>query len=118
LEHSEVAVCLLSGTELAFDADVKYNRLYRLFGPVRLFYKVARFRQLNVDNPRTHHDALEFPSGETVLVTRLVVGQRVRCGAGGPDYRPGGWNVGGLPVPAPSSGWWSGIVPPFATHLL
>jgi hypothetical protein len=26
-------------------------------------------------DPRVHHDALEFPSGQIVLVTRLVAGQ-------------------------------------------
>lgn len=71
----EVAVCLLPGTELAFDDDVQYDRVYSLFGPMRVCHVVARFRQLNADNPRTHHDALEFPGGETVLVSRLVLGQ-------------------------------------------
>lgn len=71
----EVAVCVLPGTELAFDDDVQYDRVYSLFGPVRVCHAVARFRQLNIDNPRTHHDALEFPGGEAVLVSRLVLGQ-------------------------------------------
>jgi hypothetical protein len=38
--------------------------------------KVARFRQINVGKPMVHHDALEFPDGETVLLTRLCEGQR------------------------------------------
>jgi len=29
--------------------------------------KVARFRQLNMDRPNVHHDALEFPDGQIVL---------------------------------------------------
>jgi hypothetical protein len=29
-----------------------------------------------VDNPVAHHDALEFPDGQLVLVTRLCAGQR------------------------------------------
>ncbi|HKE39482.1 MAG TPA: hypothetical protein VKG21_06570, partial [Casimicrobiaceae bacterium] len=37
--------------------------------------KVARFRQVNTDKPNVHHDALEFPNGEIVLVTRLYEGQ-------------------------------------------
>jgi hypothetical protein len=37
--------------------------------------KVARFRQINMDKPHVHHDALEFPNGEVVLLTRLMVGQ-------------------------------------------
>jgi hypothetical protein len=29
-----------------------------------------------MDNPVAHHDALEFPDGQLVLVTRLCAGQR------------------------------------------
>jgi hypothetical protein len=29
-----------------------------------------------MDNPVIHHDALEFPDGQVVLLTRLCVGQR------------------------------------------
>ena len=29
-----------------------------------------------MDNPVTHHDALEFPDGQVVLVARLCAGQR------------------------------------------
>jgi hypothetical protein len=36
---------------------------------------VARFRQVNTDRPNMHHDALEFPNGQIVLVTRLCEGQ-------------------------------------------
>ena len=38
--------------------------------------ETAIFRQVNLDNPRTHHDALEFPDGELVLLTHLVEGQQ------------------------------------------
>jgi len=38
--------------------------------------KVARFRQINMDRPNLHHDPLEFPDGQIVLVTRLCEGQR------------------------------------------
>jgi hypothetical protein len=37
---------------------------------------VARFRQINMDKPRAHHDALEFPNGQVVLLHNLVEGQR------------------------------------------
>jgi hypothetical protein len=37
--------------------------------------KVARFRQINLHSPYEHHDALEFPNGKVVLLTRLCVGQ-------------------------------------------
>jgi hypothetical protein len=42
----------------------------------KLRENVARFRQINLGNPYEHHDALEFPSGQVVLLTRLCVGQR------------------------------------------
>jgi hypothetical protein len=34
-------------------------------------HKVARFRQVNLDQRSAHHDALEFPDGKIVLVTKL-----------------------------------------------
>jgi hypothetical protein len=70
-----VAVCLLPGTEVAFEKEVKYERFFTLFPNVKLRKKVARFRQINVGRPMVHHDALEFPDGETVLLTRLCEGQ-------------------------------------------
>ena len=70
-----VAVCLLSGTEVAFEQDVRYERFFAFLPHVKLGTKVARFRQINVGKPRVHHDALEFPDGETVLLTRLCEGQ-------------------------------------------
>ena len=71
----EVAVCLLPGTEVAFDNDVQYERPLNLFGNGRINHRVARFRQINVNDPHVHHDALEFPDGQIVKVTRLVAGQ-------------------------------------------
>lgn len=75
-----VAVCLRPGTEIAFDQDVSYSQGFGLIPP-RLGYatirqRVARFRQVNLDRPNTHHDALEFPNGEVVLVTMLREGLR------------------------------------------
>jgi hypothetical protein len=37
---------------------------------------VARFRQINMDKPGAHHDALEFPNGQVVLLHNLVEGQK------------------------------------------
>lgn len=75
-EEPNVAVCLLPGTELAFDDTVECDATFR-FLPSRKFpHKVARFRQVNLDNPAAHHDALELPGGEVVLVTQLREGQR------------------------------------------
>ena len=33
-------------------------------------------RQINMDNVVTHHDALEFPDGQVILLTRLCEDQR------------------------------------------
>jgi hypothetical protein len=71
----DVAVCLLPGTELAFDNEVQFDRAFSMFGKARVEHHVARFRQVNMDDPHVHHDALEFPGGQIVMVTRLVPGQ-------------------------------------------
>ena len=39
-------------------------------------FRTAIFRQINKDKRATHHDALEFPNGEIVLLTTLVEGQQ------------------------------------------
>jgi hypothetical protein len=74
-----VAVCLLPGTEVAFEREIEFERGFGLFSSwkreKRIGDKVARFRQLNADKPNVHHDALEFPDGEIVLITRLCEGQ-------------------------------------------
>src|SRR5271167_2130576 len=70
-----MAVCLRPGTELAFEDNVEYHRAIGVFGTARVNHKVARFRQVDMNNPHVHHDALEFPGGQIVLVTRLVAGQ-------------------------------------------
>jgi hypothetical protein len=57
-----VAVCLLPGTEIAFDKDVTCDDSYGLYTR-KLRQKLARFREIDVDKPHTHHDALEFPDG-------------------------------------------------------
>jgi hypothetical protein len=79
IAEPSVAVCLLPGTEVAFDEEIKVERGFAIFSAWRrgktIGEKVARFRQVNTDEPNVHHDALESPSGETVLVTRLCQGQ-------------------------------------------
>jgi hypothetical protein len=68
-------VCLLPGTEVAFEDSVEYSRKFSILPNVKLNEKVARFRQINLSQPNVHHDALEFPSGQTVLLTQLCKGQ-------------------------------------------
>jgi hypothetical protein len=72
----DVAVCLLPGTELAFEQEVEYDGPLGFLVNRRLAEKVARFRQINAGQPDVHHDALEFPNGQTLLITRLREGQR------------------------------------------
>ena len=74
-----VAVCLLPGTEVAFDREIELDHtLDRLIPRLRfgkLGERLARFRQIDVDKPHVHHDALELANGEIVLLTRLREGQ-------------------------------------------
>jgi hypothetical protein len=76
-----VAVCLLPGTEVAFDKEAECDHVFSRIVPSLRFgkigQKVARFRQIDLDQPQTHHDALEFPDGSIVRVTRLCEGQTV-----------------------------------------
>jgi hypothetical protein len=70
------AVCMLPGTELAFTKPVKVATSGIFFpGEMATGQSVAIFRQVNKENPRVHHDALEFPDGKVVLLTMLVEGQ-------------------------------------------
>jgi hypothetical protein len=68
------AVCLLPGTELAFEEEVRCET--GLVFSWRLGHKLAKFRQVNKDRSNVHHDALEFPDGKAVLLTHLCKGQR------------------------------------------
>ena len=76
-EDATMAVCVLPGTELAFAHEIK-----RL--PARLWpwhdnviqHKTAIFRQINKEKVAAHHDALEFPDGQIVLLTFLREGQQ------------------------------------------
>jgi hypothetical protein len=70
----EVAVCLLPGTELAFEDDVKYD--HRWIWKKSTGFKVARFRKVELNVSHQHHDAIEFPNGSYVLVTLLSKSQR------------------------------------------
>jgi hypothetical protein len=74
----KVAVCLMPGSELAFEHDVEVDHIFRRLMPRfgQIGQRVARFRQVNLNRPDSHHDALEFPNGRIVLVTRLRPGQR------------------------------------------
>jgi hypothetical protein len=70
-----VAVCPLPGAEIAFEEVAHYDRSFSLLAKARVEHKVARFCQINGDDPHVHHDALEFPDGQIVMVTRLRAAQ-------------------------------------------
>jgi hypothetical protein len=74
-EDPDMAVCVLPGTELAFAAKVSCRPRWAFWQATTLKHTTAIFRQINKDNPHTHHDALEFPDGQIVLLTSLVEGQ-------------------------------------------
>ena len=67
------AVCLRPGTEIAFEENAYIQGLLFRW-PIK--DRLARFRQIDVDKPNQHHDALEFANGRVVLVTDLVAGLR------------------------------------------
>jgi len=74
VDDRHMAVCLLPGTELAFEEEVRCETGMLLswsFG-----HRVAKFRQVNKGQSNVHHDALEFPDGKTVLLTQLCKDQR------------------------------------------
>ena len=75
-EEPAVAVCLLPGTELAFENDVRYNRYW--LSTKSTGFHVARFCKIQPRAPEQHHDALAFPDGSTVLLNILSEGQRAR----------------------------------------
>jgi len=76
VDDPNVAVCLLPGTEVSFETEVEYETTVT-YQRQKIAAPVARFRQINTHDERRHHDALEFPNGETVLLTHLVEGQHV-----------------------------------------
>lgn len=70
------AVCVLPGTEIAFEGPVeKLPASFFPFLPNRCYSEKATFRQIKRDDPHTHHDALEFENGDIVLLTMLQPGQ-------------------------------------------
>ena len=71
-----MAVCLLPGTELAFDENVECDSLFGGILTRKIRQRLARFRQINTEHATSHHDALELPDGQVVLLTRLCEGQR------------------------------------------
>ena len=84
--EADVAVCLLPGTELAFAEPVRYNGLWgglvnyvkARMGHDRSEAMLARFRQVDIDNPIAHHDAIELADGRVIKLSFLNEGQQAR----------------------------------------
>jgi hypothetical protein len=76
---ASTAVCVLAGTELAFASEVRHAdwTIRSLFRgtQVKTPHRTAIFRQINKGQEGIHRDALEFPDGKVVLLTRLCEGQ-------------------------------------------
>jgi hypothetical protein len=76
LDDAGLAVCVLPGTELSFAGEIRCQP--DGFWPRRekvIHHKTAVFRQMNKGKTHVHHDALEFPDGQVVLLTYLCEGQ-------------------------------------------
>ena len=73
----DVAVCVMPGTEIAFDAPIKkFTGWYdNDVPPIKGEHSVAIFRQVEKETAHTHHDCLELPDGQRVLLTQLQEGQ-------------------------------------------
>jgi hypothetical protein len=64
----------LTRTELSFTDDVRRLRLWP-WSRAKIKHQTGIFRQINKEVLNTHHDALEFPDGNVVLLTFLEEGQ-------------------------------------------
>jgi hypothetical protein len=85
-DDAKTAVCVLPGTEISFDENVRTSSTFpfdavvngskRVIGvPPKSVDNVATFIQVDKDCPTKHHDALEFADGNIVLLTHLEPGQ-------------------------------------------
>lgn len=76
-EDASIAVCVLPGTELSFCNEVACQSTGFFTWRKKLMkHKTAIFRQVNTQKVAAHHDALEFPDGQVVLLTFLCEGQQ------------------------------------------
>jgi hypothetical protein len=75
-EDANTAVCVLPGTELAFARAVGCRPRGFSWKAGIISHTTAIFRQINKGNLHIHHDALEFPDGQIVLLTDLFERQQ------------------------------------------
>jgi len=75
-EDANVVVCVRPGTELSFDREVTCQPIGIVgWRDKVIMHKTAIFRQINKEKVAAHHDALEFPDGQIVLLTCVRGGQ-------------------------------------------
>src|SRR5689334_2117201 len=67
-DDRSTAVCVIPGTELAFEQPIMANV------PTET-HRTATFRQINKNIAYRHHHALELPGGQMVLLTQPGEGQ-------------------------------------------
>jgi hypothetical protein len=76
-EDESMAVCVLPGTELSFSDKVRCIPSGLLGWRDKVInHQTAIFRQINKEKAVAHHDALEFPDGQIVLLTLLCENQQ------------------------------------------
>ena len=69
-----VACCVRPGTEIAFTETIKYRETW-VMTYADTGQKLARFRQVNLENKHVHHDALELADGRIIMLNDLEPGQ-------------------------------------------
>src|SRR6516162_8310354 len=73
-----VAVCLLPGTEIAFDENVECEPMFGIgiLPNKKIGQRLACFRQINMPDATIPYGCLEFPGRQGGVVTGLCEGQR------------------------------------------
>lgn len=79
------AVCLKPGTELEFERPVWQTgfrgilqMMLSMMRGYNIRQRVATFTQVELEDPYTHHDAIEFPDGRVIKLTDLREEQYAR----------------------------------------
>ena len=85
VDDRHTAVCLLPGTELAFEEEIRCETGILLSW--RMGHKVAKFRQVDTDRSDVHHDALEFPDVGFGLLEPMDVFCLRMLALGGVNFR-------------------------------
>src|SRR5258705_7526337 len=73
-KDTAVAVCMLPGTELAFADDVRYDN--RWIWTRTTDWRGGKVNHIEPQESDRHHQAIEIPYGNHVLVTHAFQGQR------------------------------------------